>query len=121
MAQGSMPGATCDITLKTASACNRTFGLWCNTTSKTCTSITFVASGACGEGTDGNLTDCSGGGECFGATFGMMPVMGSCTAPAADGAACDTANGPPCKAPARCVTAAGATAGTCTLADATKC
>jgi hypothetical protein len=122
MSMGTTVGAACDVQLKTAPACNRTYGLWCNTGPKTCTAVTFVAAGAaCGQGTDGNLTDCKASSECFGATFGMNPVMGTCMAPAADGAACDTMAGPPCTAPARCVTAAGSTAGTCTLADATKC
>ena len=122
MSEGVTAGATCDVRNTTAPGCNRTFGFWCNATSKTCTQITYVgANAACGEGTDGNLTDCSGGATCVGATFGANPTMGTCQAPAADGAACDTMNGPGCMAPARCVTASGSTAGTCTLSDASKC
>lgn len=122
MAAGTTVGATCDVATKTAPGCNRTYGLWCNAMTKQCTAIVFAAANAaCGEGADGNLTDCSAGGECIGATFGMNPTMGTCKAPAADGTACDTMNGPPCLAPARCVTAAGSTAGSCALADASKC
>lgn len=122
MASGTTVGAACDVRTQTAPGCNRTYGLWCNATSKTCTAVTFVgANQPCGMDSSGNLTDCSGGGECIGATFGMNPVMGTCKAPAADGQACDTMNGPPCLAPARCATASGSTAGTCTLSDASKC
>ena len=122
MASVSMAGAACDPTLRTAPSCDRTVGLFCNATSKTCTTITYAASGgACGLGSDGNFIDCTGG-ICFGSvTGGPNPMMGACKADAADGAACDTANGPGCIAPAKCVTTAGSTAGTCTLADASKC
>jgi hypothetical protein len=121
-AEATTMGAPCDATLRTATGCNRTYGLWCNATSKMCTAITFVAANApCGEGSDGNLSECSGGGECIGATFGLMPKLGTCQAPAADGSACDTMNGPPCLPPARCLTPSGSTAGTCMLADASKC
>jgi hypothetical protein len=112
MASGTMAGVACDPTARTAPGCDRAVGLFCNTTSKTCTAVTYAANGAtCGVGSDGNLTDCAGG-TCFGTT---------CKAAAADGAACDTVNGPDCLAPAKCATAAGATTGTCTLADASKC
>ena len=62
---------------------------------------------------DGNLIDCTAG-ACYGSVIGgPMPMMGTCKADAADGAACDTTNGPGCISPARCVTASGSTAGTC--------
>lgn len=122
MPAGATVGAPCDPLSRTAAACDRSKGLWCNATSKTCTAVVYAANGAsCGVGTDGNLTDCSGG-VCYGATLGgTTPIAGTCKADAADGAACDTANGPGCTLPARCVTAAGSTAGTCTLPDATRC
>jgi hypothetical protein len=122
MAAASAVGATCDPTARTAPGCDRSRGLFCNATSKTCTAVTFAANGAaCGVGADGNLIDCTGG-VCYGSTIGgANPTMGTCKSDATDGAACDTTNGPGCVAPARCVTGAGSTAGTCTLPDATKC
>jgi hypothetical protein len=122
MAAGTMPGVACDPTARTAPGCDRAVGLFCNATSKTCTAVTFAANGAaCGVGTDGNLIDCTAG-VCFGSTIGgANPMMGTCKADAADGAACDTANGPGCSAPAKCVTGSGSTAGTCQLADGGKC
>jgi hypothetical protein len=59
----------------------------------------------------GLLIGCAAGGGCY-------PVGGmtqTCLAPAADGAACDTVNGPGCLTPAKCVTAGSATTGTCQL------
>jgi hypothetical protein len=122
MTAGATAGAACDPTSRTAPGCDRSLGLFCNATSKTCTVVTFAANGAaCGVGSDGNLIDCTAG-VCYGSVIGgPTPMMGTCKADAPDGAACDTANGPGCLAPARCVTASGATAGTCALSDATKC
>jgi hypothetical protein len=122
MASGTTAGAACDPTARTAAGCDAAVGFFCNATSKTCTAITFAANGAaCGVGSDGNLIDCTGG-LCYGSvTGGANPMMGVCKADAADGAACDTTNGPGCIAPAKCATAAGSTAGTCVLADGSKC
>jgi hypothetical protein len=122
MPAGTAVGTACDPTSRTAPGCDRSVGLFCNATSKTCTAVTFAANGAaCGVGSDGNLIDCTAG-VCYGSVIGgAMPMMGTCKADAADGAACDTTNGPGCISPARCVTASGSTAGTCQLSDATKC
>ena len=122
MPAATTAGASCDPTSRSAPGCDRSVGLFCNATSKTCTVITFAANGAaCGVGSDGNLIDCSGG-VCYGSMLGgPTPTMGTCKADAPDGAACDSANGPGCVAPARCVTGAGSTAGTCTLPDGAKC
>ncbi len=122
MAAANTVGAACDPTARTAPGCDRSIGLFCNATSKTCTAVTFAASGAaCGVGSDGNLVDCSGG-VCYGSVIGgPNPTMGVCKGDAPDGAACDTANGPGCVSPARCVTASGSTAGVCTLSDGAKC
>ena len=59
------------------------------------------------------LFGCANGGNCY-------TVSGTCKAAAADGAACDTAAGPPCMTPARCVTS-GSTAGTCTVPSGSMC
>jgi hypothetical protein len=121
MASVTTAGATCDPTQVMGPGCERTNGLFCNTMTKLCTAVAYAADGAaCGIGTDGNFTDCAAG-ECFGYTTGRTPMPGVCKADAKEGAACDTTNGPNCLPPARCVTAAGSTAGTCTVPDATKC
>lgn len=89
-------GQTCD---PVARDCDATQGLYCNPTTRVCAQATFAGAGQpCGL-VNGAFVGCSGGGHCkLGATF-----MGSCVAPAADGAACDTTNGPDCLAPAQCV------------------
>ena len=70
MASGTMAGVACDPTSRTGAGCDRNLGLYCNATSKTCTTITFAANGtACGVGSDGNLTDCAGG-ACYGSVVG---------------------------------------------------
>jgi hypothetical protein len=121
MAAGATASAACDPTTRTAPGCDRSLGLYCNATSKTCTAIMFAAAGAaCGVGSDGNLIDCAAG-ACYGSTTGGTPMMGTCKADAPDGTACDTTNGPGCLAPARCAVTAGSTAGTCTVSDASKC
>jgi hypothetical protein len=122
MAAVATAGGACDPIQRTAPGCDRSIGLFCNTTSKTCTAITFAADGAaCGIGPDGNLIDCSNG-TCYGSvTTGANQMMGTCKANAADGAACDAVNGPDCQAPARCVTASGSSTGACILPNGNAC
>jgi hypothetical protein len=134
--QGGAVGAACDTTSTTAANCNPNLGLRCipdagtNKGPGTCQAITLVAAGmSCGvlpgAGVFTSFAACEGGGRCV--PSGMPGVPGTCMAPAADGAACDNNEkmGPPCLSPAKCVTGNGnvdaGTAGTCTLADATKC
>jgi hypothetical protein len=113
-------GGTCDPRNATSAGCDGTQGLFCEATTKTCINIAFAVDGMpCGLLADGSFAGCAGGGLCVEATGANM---GTCKAPAADGAACDTVAGPPCLSPAKCVTGgAGTTAGTCQLNDATKC
>ena len=89
-----------------------------------CAAISYVAAGQpCGRIGTG-FTACTGGAECFAGTPGADGgVTSTCVAPVADGAACDTVNGPPCTRPARCVGTSidGGTKGTCAVADATQC
>jgi hypothetical protein len=134
-ASGQMVGQACDGSRKTAANCDGTLGLICIPTAKgsevgTCQTIQLVTAGtACGDIGAAPITgyaDCTGGGLCARALndAGTAVAMGTCVAPAADGAACDSdpTKGPPCLAPAKCVpTSSGGTAGTCTLPDATKC
>jgi hypothetical protein len=125
MAMGScqtaatMMGAACDPRQQMMPGCDANQGLYCNATSKTCQALAYVGDGApCGQLADGTDAACTAGGECILATGSRM---GTCKAPAADGAACDTSSGPPCLSPARCVTGGSGTAGTCMIADASKC
>lgn len=110
-------GAACDN--KSGPGCARDLGIYCNTASATCTTIQFAADGAaCGVTAGGDLVDCQAG-TCYGSVG--TTVMGVCKANAADGAACDTVNGPSCTTPARCVPASGSTAGTCYLPGTVSC
>jgi hypothetical protein len=117
----STMGAACDPLTRTAPACDANLGLACNTVSKTCQPISYVGDGMpCGTMSDGSFAACAAGGECILPT--AAAVMGTCKAPAADGAACDTQLGPPCLSPARCVTGGpGSSAGTCVSSDASQC
>ena len=123
-------GADCDGARKTMPNCSGEIGLACIPTAKgsavgTCQMVQLAGSGAtCGDVGAMPITgviDCEAGGECV--KTGSA-TMGTCVAPAADGAACnsDTTVGPPCLAPAKCVpTGSGSTIGTCTLPNATTC
>ena len=47
--------------------------------------------------------------------------VGTCLAAAANGEPCDTANGPDCQLPARCIITGGGTSGTCALLGSAVC
>ncbi|HZS38691.1 MAG TPA: hypothetical protein VFF06_17790 [Polyangia bacterium] len=118
-AAATTAGATCDPLQRTAPGCDANLGLSCNTMTKTCSAISYVGDGQpCGVLASGAAAGCAGGGQCIIATGS---TMGTCKAPAADGAACDTALGPPCLAPSRCVLSGAGTAGTCEQIVASKC
>jgi len=79
------------------SECDLAKGVACGVDKK-CTQIQFVGPGQpCGL-VEGKFVSCGGAGRCTALTGG-----GTCQAPAADGSACDDANGPLCVAPARCI------------------
>jgi hypothetical protein len=102
-------GATCSAL--GAAGCDTLNGLFCNS-SKVCAKIATAGSGQpCGL-VNNVYTLCSGGGLCKGAS-GLTP--GTCAATAADGAACDATNGPPCLSPAVC------TNGVCKITDPSTC
>jgi hypothetical protein len=106
-------GAPCDPKKHTAPGCDSTVGLYCNTVSSTCGALRYVPAGQpCGATSDGGLADCIGGSTCR---------SGVCLADAADGGACDTAIGPSCMSPSRCVTDGVSTAGTCLFPDPDRC
>jgi hypothetical protein len=105
----SSAGAACDPKRRTSAGCDATQGLACDPTSMTCIAILIAAAGApC----DNNLTLCSSAATCV---IPAGATAGTCVAPAADGAACDTANGPNCMSLSRCVVTGTGTAGTCVL------
>lgn len=128
-------GGACDGTRKTMPSCYADIGLVCIPSAKgsavgTCQAIQLAAAGSpCGDLGSAPITgfaECTGGGLCAKplTDAGTAATSGTCVAPAADGAACSTdpTSGPPCLPPAKCVVSAdGGTAGTCTVADATKC
>ncbi len=112
-------GESCDLT-DGGSRCDGRFSLYCNTEAgKVCaTAATATASEACGT-IDGGAVDCVG--DSFCQKVGDAKV-GNCVAAAADGTACDTANGPICTPPARCVlTDAGVTTGLCQPTNPQAC
>ena len=78
----------------------------------------FAAGQTCGN-VGGVQTRCAAGATC---NRPPQSQTGTCLAPAADGAACDTAAGPGCLYPAKCVPASsGGTAGTCELPGDPSC
>lgn len=117
--QGTM-GMPCDINRRTAPACSEAAGFVCNTASRTCVPLTIASAGMpCAVLGMGNFGVCAAAGACV---RPMGSTMGTCLAAVPAGMPCDTANGPDCVAPARCVLSAdGGTAGVCTQLDATRC
>ena len=117
MAEVATAGATCDAKRKTGPDCSGDAGLTCDGTTNVCVAQPLAAAGASCGLVAGVVTRCTAGATC------VLPTgstMGTCVAPAADGAACDPATGPTCLTPARCIpTTAGGTAGTCMLPGAT--
>lgn len=115
---GATVGAACGGA--SAPGCDNERGLACNTMSRTCQNIALVAGGAaCGLGADGGFSSCANSGDCMGYT--LASPRGTCRSAAAEGAACDRANGPYCRTPASCVTTGAGTAGTCALPSSATC
>jgi hypothetical protein len=124
-------GGTCEPAVGTAGStcgekdmelgCDGTMGLWCTSVPNdgaTCANVAYAGDGMpCGYIPSG-VTECTSG-TCYstrGPYFTFAgPSTGTCKAFAADGAACDTAAGPECLTPARCVTSGGDTAGVCVV------
>jgi hypothetical protein len=103
-------GATCDAKKKTGPGCDATKGLVCDPTSLTCIAIIVADPG---KPCDGSLTVCGAASTCV---IPTGATTGTCVAAAADGAACDTANGPNCATLSRCIVTGSGTSGTCELA-----
>ena len=111
-AAGAMLGVACGGTMP---ICDGFQGLFCGGAvgAKTCIATTFVGDGApCGLLAPDSFAGCAAG-ACYTAKgLAGAGEMGMCKADAADGAACDSATGPGCEVPARCVLGNG-TAGVC--------
>ena len=123
---GAMPGVACGNNAA-MTACDNSLGLYCAgpAGSKTCMPIALVGDGmSCGLLADGSRVDCMAG-DCYTATGAATgSAVGTCKASVVETAAnpaCDTTLGPGCLAPARCVVAAGGTAGRCVVPVATMC
>ncbi len=104
--------------------CDGAKGFWCTPHGTRCTPILTAATGQpCGYNTTtGDLTACSAAGLCT--NIDKTTLMGTCLAPAADGAACDTGSGPLCQPPAVCTgntVDGGGIVGTCTIHDPSTC
>lgn len=90
--------------------CDQTAGLYCDPIKNTCVMAAYAGAGQpCGY-VNGTYTLCSGAGHCK-----LSGVTGTCVGPAADGAACDSTNGPTCTSPAECVN------GACKLPNPASC
>lgn len=116
---GATAGAACRTGSVNLPACDKNMYFTCDNKARQCVADSFAAAAApCGD-LDAGVTDCTGGALC--ATSGDK--TGTCLAPAADGTACDSANGPTCLPPARCIGTAtdGGVTGTCTLVDPSSC
>ncbi len=122
-------GASCDGARQVAPPCDGDHGLACIPTGSgslagTCQMVTLANAGATCGAIGGppttSIADCAAGGMCVKANVGDR--SGTCVAPAPDGAPCDSALGPPCLTPAKCVpTTPGVTEGTCTLPYQSAC
>jgi hypothetical protein len=96
----STVGGSCSLA-DGGSRCDGRQGLYCNVVEgRVCAPAAIAnATQECGT-VDGGAVDCVADSVCQ-KTSGS--VTGTCIAPAAEGTACDTANGPICATPSRCV------------------
>ena len=124
---------SCEVALGTAGAacgggttpaCNGSLGLACvgASGSKTCVTISYVSDGMpCGNLSDTSFALCRAG-TCYTSTgVASGSETGTCKLDAIEGASCDTALGPSCMTPARCVGSDGGTSGLCTLPTGSAC
>jgi hypothetical protein len=94
--------------------CDNLNAVICNGKTNVCAQATFAAVGAACGLVGNSLVACAGAGAtCKGAV--SPNFQGMCIAGAADGAACDDANGPRCLPPSVC------SAGTCVLPNPATC
>jgi len=122
-APAAAAGMACDPTHQAGPGCNADLGLVCQPVENgdVCQQEMLAQAGQpCGSPTAGAVpTVCANRGVCQKAADAGVGV---CLGVAGDGAACDTASGPSCELPARCIVAPDAgTAGTCQLLSTTLC
>jgi hypothetical protein len=117
-ADAEMLGGACDYKRQTGPACDANAGLYCNVTNQ-CVAIKYGPAGSVCGTPDKGMSDnvCTKAAGCY-ATGAGMPAM--CMALGIEGASCDTAAGPGCVSPARCIVSGG-TSGTCMVPDPTMC
>jgi hypothetical protein len=122
MASAAAAGMPCGGTMP---GCDVSQGLYCGGSvgAKTCMNINHVAAGMpCGLLADGSLQGCGGAGTCYTASgVALAGEKGTCKAPAADNAPCDTVAGPACLPPARCIPGGTGGAAQCTLPAGATC
>lgn len=123
VAASSTPGA-CQTSVEQLSAacggtgpgCDGTEGLFCGgaSGSKVCMTIAYVGDGMpCGDLSTTSHAECIAG-SCYTSTgLAGTGEVGACKGDATDGSPCDTALGPACQTPARCILSGVGTAGTC--------
>lgn len=113
-------GAPCDPRQATSAGCDPNLGLFCDGRAQLC-----VAFSNAGPGSSCAATAVDGGSVLSRCTFGASCIAGSggstCIAPVIEGGSCDTLVGPPCLAPARCVTIGVPGPGTCIALDSALC
>jgi hypothetical protein len=103
-------GAACQLLSQN---CDVVHGFVCGAAGTCDKARTTAAGGDCGQSLiDQSFTECTRGATCN--THGTA-VFGTCDAPAADGAMCDSQSGPFCVSPAVCLN------GVCTLPDPVAC
>jgi hypothetical protein len=114
-------GDTCDDRSIGIPSCDSDFGLYCNGNPGTCATVNVVEAGqACAGTVSGEA--CEDNATCPSSSTVPSGAARYCQAAAADGAACDTALGLPCRATSRCVwTSAQGTAGICEAANVNAC
>jgi hypothetical protein len=102
---GAAPGGPC-----ASSGCDLAQGLFCHSITKVCQKIGFAMPGEqCGLLNNGIVA-------CTGSTCTPPgQLIGTCAAVAEDGATCNDASGPKCKAGAKCI------GGTCQVPDPASC
>jgi hypothetical protein len=113
-AEATMVGQACDPTFETGASCDANLGLYCVGATKKCATVAYAETGKpCGE-VGGVRTYCIDG-NCIKAA-GDAGAR-TCVEHAADHAACNTASGPTCLEPSRCVGTVfdGGVSGTCEL------
>jgi hypothetical protein len=94
--------------------CDILHGVFCNPLSSKCESVSFTGTNAaCGIVNQGVVLCAGPGSQCAGVV--APSYQGTCSAPAADGAACDATNGPFCKPGAACAS------GMCQVPDPALC